>query len=1540
MVRNLTANTTTKTTTRLATEPLVIVEIEWSSGTEYYADKTLSLGGNNCRGEILEFSVINASGKQDTRGDIASASLSLDDTAGLLKTKVNTLILEGTPVTVYHHYEGNLWSDLTIILRGKIAGTIKWDEGERILGFDIETYLEDAEVGYAPAEGEIAGINPDAIGVPWPICFGTVLRVPATAVFKTSLGKSVNEIEGGYSTIEVDPFEVEDGTKFPQLTDITISVGGTLFFGQFDNTTFHRTQSNLIWYTNVPIANRPTDDSAASSLNVCWVAPGYNLAGKYCWTGVGNKFKYCTHQEGTKCYFQYAWGKLLDATSVFAEVRGCVDKTWYVDPTNLINWVVKASRQVYQYNTVNTDLYIVNLYPSTEILEVYGTRDYNETEIFVPIPSSYYTKHQNYAIDGKNVTAIEFYNPLESLESEDWKGEVYVSLRSTLPSNVSDVIKWLLQTYTGFAIDTASFNTVRSQTNPYPTYFAIFDQPNVLKLIEDIAWQARCALYIHNGIVSIKYLSLEPSPNYSITTTDVILKTLKLGFTSTEDIYTRMDGTWFTDYSGRIGHEHLMSYRKNVDIFGLRTEERDFYIYNIEELVKMSLYFWGYRYANSWRILEYTALFRTLVLEVYDCIRNSIAIVSTNAIKSVLEAVSHDSDANEISMKALMASRAGDSVAGQPVEDSSFWHGDPSYPVQARTIIDPGDGLTEIDYIVPIDDKNSDEKDDTAPDQFYFIFVEPTFVSVERATDFTIEIEVQDKDGKKLINTVSAVLSLHSYDDGDKWLSNGQWEQNINITNGVYSITDAQIVGGSGTDNCFLSCSDRFNRTNWNVGTTEVFDVTDAKTGVLTWDTEPPANVKRGIVFPIAISGGTGGSVETIDTIKTFTDTADKLYDNATGLVITTIELDVSGEYSGSWYIDGGSGTDTDNKVTLKDSLYGKYADKPCTVFSIGGLSVARVSHDVVLKQAISADAAVLSLAFVSGEFNNETPFYLKVELRDDEGTLIPYSGAVTLSIKDSDNDNIPWLLPSAGTTIFVPMTNGEALGLGVECQVQLFSSHDSPATIYAQLTYNGKLMTASVVKSWHIGEDIVQSFSMSQLTDLLLAKVITESHIVDVEHSILATSEAISSIRDTLIAEHVITVEHAKIFYEAVIQAFSVQDIISYVFNNITTDHIKQSFNFDEVLTVVIKNLQAEKHTVNVEHVIHGAIGLISNIVHSIDPNHVITAGKFFPQDLVQSFLPVQVGSHVVTSLDNFLIEFSETSTIKGQSHTFNMTITARDQFNQTVTTFNETVDIALVNVTAGVKLYDSLDVELTEWNLTSGTAVINGNYIDGGDGKTDELSCLIRVAYSTVQNQAALPVYRKWWDNKSDWAGYYYGYDAQSDYGDLTPADDWVTMWNTAWAECNADSSPQSLTGDPVPLAYIYGRNDQAAYVSMRATIYKGYLYWDITDAMRDGADRVYLNLDNFRYSSHTLQNWTVFYKIETSEPGTGSAITSGGSSISYGANRYSLGTGVLGTGPGVHRLIISLFTDTSMSYPAVDGFTAYNRCNVGHLEIEKWP
>jgi len=1055
-VRTLTVAAQAKADTLLATEPIIIIQIDWTGGTEYYGYKTFTLGAWTVQGSITEFSAISSQGKQDVTGEVSSVSVTLDDSDGSLKTKVDTEIIEGKSCTVYHHYEGNAQSDATVILKGRIAGDTLWLEGERTLDFDIESYVEVENIGYAAEAGDFSDLWSEAEGVTWPFSFGTTLNTPALRVKNRPIGKLLYGINQNFAT-----FEVEGGEEFPQSTSINLLIGQIKYTGTFSGETFTISTQNDAYHTTLGLGDRPVADSDRFDASVLWLEYGEtsNLKGLYCIINHGvygwmvNK---CIAQDGRKCRFLKPWRPAdtilevqIDSSSVIAETapipRGSWAETfvieniaWYYET----HWNIRAGTPVNQ-EVSYTNLYVVNLIPSIEILDVYGYRNFDGERIFAPIPKSYYIKNLSDTLGTESPTTLEFPIALEDYIGEEWEGDVYVSSRSTIGPNAANIIQYLLETYTSFSIDATSFASVSEALEKYPANFTVFDQPDALAICEDIAWQSRCALFIKNGTVYIKYLSIEPSINETLIESEVLLKTIRLGFTSTEDIYTRINATWKKNYSEEENVERDYIYSNNIANYGLREFNREFTIYNIESLIILSAGFWGYRYSNSWRKIALDTPLVTLALENFDAVDYDLNVLSSNTLIGILDLVNHNAVDNVIHLESELASKAGDVDGGNnPDEDSNYFTGDPGNPVNPSNPMpeDVGEGLEEVEYEVPTQGQtDSDPNSDPASSSsgtttgsdptFYLKFtVEPN--EVQRGVNFTLTVETWDYQNNKISKNVSATLGLVVSPPGAESLNTS----NISIVNGTWTGTTNQITGGSGSKTGIISVA----ASGYTGDNTKEFDIIAPKVDSLSWASTPAIVTRVATIPDYTLSGGLFGEV--IDILLNSADPLDKLYDS-TGTEITQVTLDAGGSYTFSGtYINGGQGDDFGTFTA--DDVLEKYDDKQSSQFTISGLSSIGVVSDIIFTESVQANADYLQLS-KEGPILDDIEFELAGAILQSDGSVATsYNETLRLEAYDyTGGGRLDWLAigPNAsnyGGFVYASIVNGEWSFNGVRLDI------------------------------------------------------------------------------------------------------------------------------------------------------------------------------------------------------------------------------------------------------------------------------------------------------------------------------------------------------------------------------------------------------------------------------------------------------------------------------------------------------------------------
>jgi len=1066
-MRVLSAHAQAKVDQNLGTEPIIIVRVDWNAGTEYYGDKSFPLDAITIQGKLTECEPVNAQEKLDSLSEVSSVGVTLFDNDGSLKARLNTEIIEGLDCIIYQHFDGNAQTDLAPLLVGRIISPINWHEGDRELSFDVETYVEDNEVGYAPEEGDIANLHPDAIDVPWPLCFGTVIHVPCVRIRHAPSGRLRYGINQNFGS-----FVVEGGEDFPQDTSIQINVGGVLYTGSFDGNVFTATTRNDAWHTSIALQDRKLSDTHVQDSSVIWIDSDDHIAGLYVKVThptYGTCINYCVSQVGKKCFFRKpfrsvtnpfqdlildhystinetssvpraSWGANFVVEVIYRGIFGAETQEGYLAGYQLIVlagvWRLPSGAKVRLRKDYN-DLYVANLIPSVEILDVFGYRNVQGDRRFEPIPSSYYTVNLSDSLDGQSPTTFEFEIALEDYLDEGWNGDVYVSLRSSQGSNSASTVRYLLENYSNIIPDATTFNQAITDVAPYLSSFAVFDRPNVLSLVDKIAWQAALSLVIRDNQAFIRFLAVQHDADFGITETHVELKTLQLGFTETEEIWTKLIATWKTDYSGDEDSEKEYIYRNNEDIYGLKEKEIDFFIYNTSSILQLFVDYWGYKKSNIWRRCAFNTFLEGVVLDTYDILEIAVAKFSANNIRALVEHISYDSEESAVTIEAELWSKAGDVDAfDEPVEDEGYYLGDPTNPIDPinnpTDPEDPGAGREEVDYDIPGD--NQTNPDDPGPDEdeeeegenptLYLSFdVAP--VEVERGTNFSIQVSIRDSFGNLASKNVSGTLVLGSSDGSDVLNVS-----NINFVNGIWSSNSVQITGGSGDDSGIIQVSapniiEGGLTTRFETASTESFDIIDAMATTLSWDVSP-SSVNRNVTFSVQISGGKNGG--TLDVQLNSTDGLDRLY-NGSGL-LTQITLDGSGNYSASdWYILGGNGDDNGH-LNLHDPAR-EYEDEACPQFSIAELSPQQLTQSLSFTQIMEANGLQLQVD-PDGIVTSSVLFHNGIAIRKSTGEIdTSWVGNVMITAYDDVGNKLTWLgagpdAQNYGSFIVVDVVSGQ----------------------------------------------------------------------------------------------------------------------------------------------------------------------------------------------------------------------------------------------------------------------------------------------------------------------------------------------------------------------------------------------------------------------------------------------------------------------------------------------------------------------------------
>jgi hypothetical protein len=290
-------------------------------------------------------------------------------------------------------------------------------------------------------------------------------------------------------------------------------------------------------------------------------------------------------------------------------------------------------------------------------------------------------------------TVITLVRPLTYWD-EGWEDAIYVDLISPVGPNTVDIIVWLIETYTHFGIDSASFSTVRSQLANFQSDFALFDRKNIIQALAEIAYQARCAIWLKNRVFFMKYLVAEPTPVDTITLDDIIFGSLELDHTSTESLVTKLIATYRIDYGPLRDSEKgsgvdKVILRNNQAKYGLHQQNYDWYSYTNPGMVDLAATFWIIRKSNTWKLVKFKTPLHKLKLESFDAVTINLAHnwVCNGAVTGLVESTHLNSDTMEIEFQVWMPVRLGEmtkyNFAWPP--DSTFFF----YP----TVVDqPGSG--------------------------------------------------------------------------------------------------------------------------------------------------------------------------------------------------------------------------------------------------------------------------------------------------------------------------------------------------------------------------------------------------------------------------------------------------------------------------------------------------------------------------------------------------------------------------------------------------------------------------------------------------------------------------------------------------------------------------------------------------------------------------------------------------------------------------------------------------------------------------------
>jgi hypothetical protein len=692
----------------LGTEPVIIIEIQWSDGASVKRYGDVADPDNNVVGNIQEVAgldnVITISGvSQGTTGESAQISVTLSDVEGSIKNILDSTDVHKQTAWVYQWYPDLAFSDRFLLFKGQISSPIEWHEGDRTVRFDIINQIEDGEVGFSAEEANIEFLPEDLIGVAWPLCFGTCINVPGLrmrspykGILRTGFGVhdytlacKLDQIQkmccplifAGWRTVRspsppfsvdlIATFQEEPGCKCRRLARIQEWTAEIELQKSYE-------------FTQIEIIDGEQFPRGTITLDICGAQVRGHFSGDSGLFEVGSHIHpkvgelvcpetvnrlACTSgraptSEGGSGIGGGFYNKRDDLNDFGVTVNAeCGD----TDNRNNLGWDYLSTFPTADFFWAEPGcevflvgdeevVYVANILPST-ILRVAAYRTFESgVRELVTIPASLYTARLS-NFSPYSVTEIVF-DQLLSRRGEGWEDEVYISLTSSVGPNTVDILTWIINMYTNFSIDAGNFAAVKAQIENYPSHFPLLERRNVLDVLRDIAFQARCALYLRNDEFTLKYLPDEPSVDFTIDDDDVMPKTLVMSHTETEELVTKFVAEWKFDHA--IEKPNTVILRYNIQRYGTQERKFDFFIYNILELVEKSATFWLIRMANTWRKVKFRTPITKLQAEVFDVADVSLPDFSASTIKCLVEKATYDSDNHEIEFELWTPVRSGE----------------------------------------------------------------------------------------------------------------------------------------------------------------------------------------------------------------------------------------------------------------------------------------------------------------------------------------------------------------------------------------------------------------------------------------------------------------------------------------------------------------------------------------------------------------------------------------------------------------------------------------------------------------------------------------------------------------------------------------------------------------------------------------------------------------------------------------------------------------------------------------------------------------
>ncbi len=711
-MRSLTANALTKIATQYGSEPIFVIGVQWADGVSYYADRDI----DGISGRILNVSVMDNVITVSNNNDNQEINVVLDDSDGTIKTIMESNDIHKKDVWVYQWFDGLDFDDKFLLFRGKINTPIIWKEGTRTVSFSIVSQLEDKEIGFSPEEGQFPFIPSDLIGVPWPMVYGTAIDVPCVQITKAITGTTLSGV--GIISGQNSHNNVSLGTNPPDLAMLNWQMSHVSFcasawvsedpvqYAKFNDqynaladqaalssASYNLTNTDATTQRATIITNAEASGEGSSSLQILGGedfprGPLTIRIGSGTFSGAftndvfnishrvhsGNNTAITNSEGNDYTPVQFKPNQKFHFSSKVPDNQGGL--TDYVTKGEIIYTDTGAGRPNARQRarhywadagtnvSVSSDepiTYIVSIIPGT-VLRVKAFKDFDGVKRLIDLPTELYTV-SNVTYGSIDTVQVVTTTSLSSIPDQEWDDDLYVTFESDIGPNIVDILKDLIDTYTDFTYDATTFSAVKTKLTNFPANFAYLQRKNIVHVLNEIAFQARCSLRLVNNIFYLNYLAEEPTTIDTIIEDDIENQSIEVSMTPTEDIVTKYTANWRVSLAQKDPNRIIL--RHNVSKYGIQEEDYDFYIYNQPDIVLKVATFWLIRKSNTWKQINFNTFLSKLNLETFDAVLLDFNTnyVSTDPVKAIIQSADFNSEDQTISISCWLPIKSGTMVS-------------------------------------------------------------------------------------------------------------------------------------------------------------------------------------------------------------------------------------------------------------------------------------------------------------------------------------------------------------------------------------------------------------------------------------------------------------------------------------------------------------------------------------------------------------------------------------------------------------------------------------------------------------------------------------------------------------------------------------------------------------------------------------------------------------------------------------------------------------------------------------------------------------